>query len=117
MKKRNNKFLVGITGATGLIGKNLIKKYPKYKFIKFKGNILNKQQVDDWISNSKFNKLIHLAAKVPTAYVNANYLNSKKTNYEGTKNLIKSILKFKYKKFKWFFLHQRHMYIKRVKKN
>ncbi len=117
MKKGNRKFLVGITGSTGLIGKNLIKKYPKYKFIKFEGDILNKRQVDNWIANSKFNKLIHLAAKVPTAYVNANYLNSKKTNYEGTKNLINSILKFKYKKFKWFFFASTsHVYKESKKK-
>ena len=103
MNLKKEKILIGITGSSGLIGKYLIKKYTNYKFVKFKGNILNKKQVDDWIKNSKFKKIFHLAAKVPTAYVNSNYSLSKKTNYEGTKNLINSILKFKKNSFKWFF--------------
>ncbi len=103
MKKVDKKILVGITGGTGLIGKYLIRKYSKYKFIKFKGNILSKKQVDHWIKNSKFENIIHLAAKVPTAYVNSNYLIAKKTNYQGTKNLVNSIVKLKKNKFKWFF--------------
>ncbi len=101
MKKK--KLLIGITGSTGLIGSHFIKKYPKYKFIKFKGNILNKKEVEMWIKNSNFDKLIHLAAKVPTVYVNANYSIAKKTNYQGTKNLLNSILKFKSVNFRWFF--------------
>ena len=117
MKKKNKKNLIGITGSTGLIGKHLIKKYPNYVFIKFKDDILNKSKVDKWIKNSKFNKIIHLAAKVPTAYVNSNYLIAKKTNYQGTKNLINSIIKFKKDNFKWFFFASTsHVYKMRKKK-
>jgi len=94
---------IGITGSTGLIGSHFIKQFPLYKFDKFKGDILAKSQVDKWIKNGKFNKIIHLAAKVPTSYVNNNFKKSKNTNYKGTKNLLNSVLKFKKKEIKWFF--------------
>ncbi len=94
---------IGITGSTGLIGSHFIKKFHTYKFDKFKGNILVKSHVEKWVKNGKFNKIIHLAAKVPTSYVNNNFKKSKNINYEGTKNLLKSIVKFKKKQIKWFF--------------
>tara|TARA_B100000029_G_C17399005_1_gene896323 strand:- start:202 stop:1026 length:825 start_codon:yes stop_codon:yes gene_type:complete len=94
---------IGITGSTGLIGSHFIKQFPRYKFDKFKGDILVKSQVDKWIKNGKFSKIIHLAAKVPTSYVNSNFIKSKNINYQGTKNLLKSVLKFKKKEIKWFF--------------
>ena len=86
------------------------KKISRYKFDKFKGDILVKSQVDKWIKNGKFSKIIHLAAKVPTSYVNSNFIKSKNTNYQGTKNLIKSVLKFKKGDKMVFFASTSHVY-------
>ena len=94
---------IGITGSTGLIGSNFIKEFSSYKFDKFRGNILSKSQVDNWVKNGKFNIIIHLAAKVPTSYVNKNFKKSRNINYQGTINLLKSALRLKKNQIKWFF--------------
>ena len=92
---------IGITGHSGLIGKHFIKKYKQYKYFKFKGDIKNKNHINAWIKEKNFNYLLHLAAKVPTQYVNSNYKESYNVNVNGTKNLLRSSIESK--KIKWFF--------------
>ena len=104
-----NKLNCAITGHTGVLGKQLVKKKLRLKFIKFQGHITKKKEVKNWIKLNKIDIVIHLAAKVPTKFVNKNYKYANKVNYLGTKNLIDSILETK-KKVKWFFLHQHLMY-------
>lgn len=100
----------GITGAKGILGR-AIKKELKFKFISFKDRIENKKKVSEWIKNNYFDLIIHLAAIVPTNIVDANFYKANKVNYEGTKNLINSILKYK-PNLKWFFFLQHRMCIK-----
>ena len=92
----------GITGHTGVLGSYLIKKL-KYRFIKFNGDITNLKDVEKWINKNNFDYIIHLAAIVPTIYVEKKFAYSKKVNFLGTKNLVDSLIKFKKTK-KLFFL-------------
>ncbi len=92
----------GITGHTGLIGKNFINS-KKIKFIKFKGNILKKNDIRKWIiKNPKIDGIIHLAGIVPIYKVSRNFSNAKKINFYGTKFLVDEIIKSKIN-LKWFF--------------
>ena len=105
----------GITGSTGILGSKIIKEL-KYKFYPFKGNIFNKKKVDKWLNKREYDIIIHLAAIVPTIEVNKNYKLSKKINFNGTKNLVDSIIKLK-KKPEWiFYASTSHVY-KIKKKN
>ena len=105
----------GITGSSGVLGKKLI-KISNFKFLKFKGDISNKNEVDQWIKKNKFDLIIHLAAVVPTNIVEKNYKLANKVNYQGTVNLIKSIKKYNIN-LKWFFLRQLRMFIyQKIKK-
>ena len=95
---------VGITGASGNLGKNIIKKYnSKYKFLKFSGSVINKKEIFNWVKNNNFEFIIHLAAKVPIQLVEKKYINSLKVNYEGTKNLVDAINFYDKKNINWFF--------------
>jgi len=99
----------GITGSTGILGKNLLKSLP-FKFIPYEYDITNHRKVESWIQNNKFDLIIHLAAIVPTKDVKKNYLRAKRVNILGTKNLVKSIIKKKIKP-KWvFFSSTSHVY-------
>ena len=91
----------GITGATGVLGRQLIKKLP-YKFVIFKNNIENYKKVQKWANSNKLDIVLHLAAVVPTNKVNKNFRKAKSINIHGTKNLVKAILKTPNPP-KWFF--------------
>ena len=97
----DSKLNCGITGFKGVLGSEFIKK-KKFNFIKFTGDISKKKQVNYWIRSNKFDLIIHFAAIVPTAQVNRNYQKALKVNFNGTKNLVDSIISNK-KKIKWFF--------------
>lgn len=92
----------GITGGTGVLGKEFISRYRhKIYFKKFKGDIKNYKEVESWVKKNNFDSIIHLAAIVPTNLVEKNLLNAKKINITGSLNLARAILKFK--KNTWFF--------------
>ena len=82
----------GITGATGVLGRRIIKKLP-YKFFIFKNNIENYKKVQKWVNSNKLDIVLHLVAVVPTNKVNKNFNKAKSINIYGTKNLVKAILK------------------------
>ena len=92
----------GITGHTGTLGSELIKKKFNFKFIKFKGNICNKKKIQQWINKNELDLIIHLAAVVPTWLVEKNFSYANKVNYIGTKNVIDSIIENNLN-LKWFF--------------
>ena len=94
-------FKCGITGATGVLGKKIIKNLP-FKFYQFKKDITKLDEVRTWVNKHNFDLIIHLAALVPTNEVDRNYKKALKINVTGTKNLIDSLLKKKIKP-KWFF--------------
>ena len=91
----------GITGATGVLGRRIVKKLP-YKFVIFKNNIENYKKVQKWVNSNKLDIVLHLAAVVPTNKVNKNFRKAKSINIYGTKNLVKAILKTPNPP-KWFF--------------
>ena len=95
------KYAIGITGATGSLGKILLKNKKNYKINIFKGDVANKNEVFNWVKNNKLNIIFHLAAIVPIKKVNKNRRLANKVNFYGTKNLVDSILKIK--NIKWFF--------------
>ena len=106
----------GITGHTGTIGKNLIKANKRIKFIYFKGNIVNKKQVENWIEDNNFEYLIHLAAIVPIREVNRNKRKAFMVNTIGTSNLVRAIIKID-NDIKWlFFASTSHVYSSSKKK-
>jgi nucleoside-diphosphate-sugar epimerase len=99
----------GITGHKGVLGSEFIKS-ASFKFIKFKGDITNKGLVDKWIKSNKFDLIIHFAAIVPTNKVNNNYKKALEVNFNGTKNLIDSIVKNKINLNWFFFSSTSHIY-------
>ena len=109
----------GITGATGNLGKSLLKNN-KFHFIKFKGDITKKKIINAWVKKNNFDIIIHLAAIVPTNEVNNDYKKALKVNFTGTKNLTDS-LKKNQKNIKWFFFASTsHVYPfqkKKIKEN
>jgi UDP-glucose 4-epimerase len=101
---KTKKKLIGITGASGVLGKNIIYTNKlNFRFDKFTGDITKKNQVFDWVRKSNFEYILHLAAKAPVSFVEKNYLLSLKTNYKGTKYLVDAINFYRKKKIKWFF--------------
>ena len=94
-------FRCGITGATGVLGKKLVKNLP-FRFYHFKKDITKPNEVRDWVNKHRFDLIIHLAAVVPADEVKKNYKKALNVNVTGTKNLINSLLKKK-EKPKWFF--------------
>lgn len=95
------KITCGITGASGVLGNELIKKLP-FKFIKFSGNLINNNDLKKWITNNDFDLFIHLGAIVPTKDVIKNYNFAKKVNITATYKLLKLLIK-KENKPSWFF--------------
>ena len=87
-------FICGITGHTGTLGKELLKK-KSFKFKKFKGDITKYKDVEGWVDNHDLDLIIHFAAIVPTNKVNQHYKSAKNVNYYGTVNLVKAINKKK----------------------
>ena len=72
--------LIGITGSTGVLGKELLKsiKKKKYKISCFKGDVTKYYQLYDWFKKKNFDILIHLAAIVPIKEVERNKKKQKK---------------------------------------
>ena len=91
----------GITGHTGVLGREFIKKNKNLNFIKFKGDITKKNDVKKWFQKNPIDIIVHLAAVVPTNIVKKKINYAKKVNYTGTKLLVDEAVK--YKKIKWFF--------------
>ena len=103
---------IGITGASGLIGSLLKKKFKKkkIKYSIFKGDIKNKKEIVKWIEiNSKIEYLFHFAAISSPQIVDKNKNEALKVNVYGTKNLI-DVLKKRKKKIWFFFPSTSHVY-------
>jgi len=103
---------IGITGGSGLLGKILIKilKKKKIKFSIYRKDIRNLKEIKRWlIKNKDIDTIFHLAAIVPIKHVNNNKKKSVNINYNGTKNLYKTINEFD-KKIWFFFASSAHVY-------
>lgn len=84
---------IGITGASGTLGKILVVKLEKEKleYRRFEGDILKKNDIKIWLKKNKFDTIIHFAAIVPTTEVRANPNKAYLVNIVGTKNLVNEI--------------------------
>lgn len=104
---------IGITGGTGILGRNLIKFIKlktNYKVIKYRNNILNKKKVNIWVKKNQFNIIIHLAAIVPTSLAKKKFIFSKNVNFIGTKYLVNAINEHQIRKNLLFFSSTSHVY-------
>lgn len=106
--------ICAITGSTGVLGSYIIKNNPDVKFLRYLGDITNKNEIKSWILKKKFDYFLHLAAIVPTNEIKNNYLHAKKVNYYGTKNIVDALL---LKRNVWFFFaSSSHVYSSSIKK-
>ena len=94
---------IGITGHRGVIGSEFIKRNNNFNFVPFIGDITKKKNVDDWIRSNSFQILLHFAAVTETQKAENNFSKAKKVNYNGTKNLVDSIIKHKPNNLIYFF--------------
>ena len=92
----------GITGHTGTLGSELIKKKFNFKFIIFKDDICRKKKIYQWIKKNKLDLILHIAAVVPAKVVENNFSYANSVNYIGTKNLVDAIVENNLN-LKWFF--------------
>ena len=104
---------IGITGATGSLGKCITSYNSIYRFIKFKGDIRSKTKLSSWFKKNKIDAMIHLAAIVPIKDVNSNKKKAHDVNFVGTKNVVNEVIK---NNINWFFFHQLHTYMLLVRK-
>ena len=93
------KISIGITGATGSLGKEIL-KFKSFKFVKYRKDIRSKNDLVRWFNLNNFNAVIHLAAIVPIKNVNSNKKRAYNVNFGGTKLLVDQIKK---QKINWFF--------------
>jgi len=94
-------FKCGITGSSGVLGRQLIKNL-NFKYFIFNGRIEKKKDLQKWYLKNKLDLVIHLAAIVPTYKVNKEYRKAINVNFIGTKNLVDIINTCEHKP-KWFF--------------
>ena len=92
----------GITGHSGTLGSQLIKKKFNFKFIIFKDDICRKKKIYQWIKKNKLDLILHIAAIVPIRVVENNFSYANSVNYIGTKNLVDAIVENNLN-LKWFF--------------
>ena len=78
---------IAITGHTGVIGSDFVKKFKKNKFVKCKIDIVDKKKVYKWIEKNDFDIFIHFAAIVPINQVDKDKKRAFKVNFQGTKNI------------------------------
>lgn len=97
------KDVIGITGATGNLGRKFCKLYKKNFIIKkFNGDIRKEKDITKWLRSANFKSIFHFAAIVPVVEVEKNYLKALSVNHLGTKNLISYIKKYN-ANLEWFF--------------
>ena len=85
--------MIGITGSTGTLG-SILKEYlndRSLQYIEFKGDILKKNELNNWLSINRFSHIFHFAAKVPVDYVDRNKDHSLAVNVIGTSNLLEGV--------------------------
>ena len=96
---------IAITGSTGLLGSYFYNKFKeKYKIIKCKKRLENRNQIKSWIDKNNFEFFIHFAA-----LTSGKKRDLEKINTLATINLLESLNN--HNKLKFFFLFQHHMCI------
>lgn len=102
---------VGVTGSSGVLGKNLIYELKNFNLKIFKNDISIKKNVYNWVNENDLDAIIHFAAIVPTKDVFNNKKKSYDVNYMGTKHLVDALKKkYKKKRIWFFFASSSHVY-------
>lgn len=92
-----------LLGGAGTLGSRIIRskifpdlKYPSKKIL----NILNRNKIEKYLLKKNINLILHCAALARVKDCELNKIKAKKININGTKNIVKSILKIKKNKQK-----------------
>lgn len=105
--------IVGITGATGVIGSLLCKKLQQNKIMYscFTGDIRSKHDLQKWLTLNPVTQIFHLAAIVPTTIVQADPVKAFDVNVAGTINLLSQLKSsFEHRKIWFFYASTSHVY-------
>jgi nucleoside-diphosphate-sugar epimerase len=104
-------YKVGITGATGVLGRILQKKLNdnSIDYSVFSKNITIKHDVESWVRENDFDYIFHFAALVPTDLAKNSFDEAKEVNIIGTQYLVSSILDSK-KQTIMFYSSSSHVY-------
>ncbi len=89
--------IIGITGARGFVGKNLIKAFEEnnIKFVCFENNILNKNSLENFFIKNKPSIIIHLAGAFDPPFenqINGNLITTGNILEIGSKYGLKKII-------------------------
>lgn len=86
-------YKIGITGATGVLGKILQERLKNNNigYSIFRKDITIKREVNSWIKENDFDYIFHFAALVPTDLAENVFDRAKEVNIIGTQYLVSSI--------------------------
>tara|TARA_B110000259_G_scaffold173143_1_gene206170 strand:+ start:2084 stop:2941 length:858 start_codon:yes stop_codon:yes gene_type:complete len=101
---------IAITGHSGIIGSNFLNKFKNNKYIRCNFDIRNRKKVFQWIKENEFDIFLHLAAIVPIKKVNKDKTKTHKINFNGTKNIVDAINKYKKSNVWLFYSSTSHVY-------
>ncbi len=103
--------MIGVTGASGVLGKILCEKlkYQNIQYSAFNKDIRDYSDLNEWVCINNISYLIHLASKVAVKDVEENIDTAYDVNVAGTINIIK-VLKNSPKPFDLFFASSSHVY-------
>lgn len=111
--KKNYKKIIAVTGASGTLGKQFLKKYKKkFKFLIFKKRIEQKKDIENWIrKNNKINIFLHFGAIASIYKASKSPKKTYLVNTEASIRIIRFIDKLKLKNFEYFlFISSAHVY-------
>ena len=84
---------IGVTGARGMVGRRLVEQLTAQgrAVSLFAGDIRDGRSVSEWVSASRLDDVVHLAAIVEVARAEANPVETFRTNVVGTINLMRAL--------------------------
>lgn len=85
--------IIGVTGSRGIVGRRLVSRLVAHgqNIRAFPGDIRDGRSVFEWVSASRLDALVHLAAVVQVAHAEANPMEAYETNVIGTLNLMRAL--------------------------
>jgi nucleoside-diphosphate-sugar epimerase len=95
---------VGITGGSGVLGRHILADRKLFEWFEYRGDITHLPSLKRWLSSvPKLDAVIHLAAVVAVARVDACPAYAKKVNVDGVKNLVETLAATRHREDLWFF--------------